>query len=32
MIMWIQYCVDGTADVIRMQLELKTYLMSVCNS
>ena len=32
MIIWIQYCVDGTGDVIRIQLELKTYLMSVCNS
>ena len=32
MIIWIQYCVDGTGDVIRIQLELKTYLKSVCNS
>ena len=32
MIIRIQYCVDGTDNVIRIQYELKTYLSSICNS
>ena len=30
--MWIQYCVDGTGDVIRIQYESKTYLTWIWNS
>ena len=32
MTVWIQSCVDGTGDVIRMRWESKTYLTSICNS
>ena len=32
MIVQIQYCVDGTGDVIRTQQESKTYLTPICNS
>ena len=31
MILWIQFCVDGTGNVIRTQ-ESKTYLTSICNN
>ena len=32
MIVQIQYCVDETGDVIRIQFESQAYLMSICNS